>query len=806
MRIGLLAIFQFFVFHLTAQQGTLTGTVLDEKGKTLENATVQLMPMSDSTKRKTVTTDKSGAFTIFDIPFGYHRLRLSYVSLQQKTIDSLYFRPERFDFNLNDIVLQPKQQSGLEEIIIYAEKPLIQSKDGNITFNASESALSQGSNASDLLTQVPLVTKDPDGKVLVRGKEPKILIDDKPVELNLQQLQDLLESLPGSSIEKIEVMTNPPPQFANEQGGVINITTRKGAVGLTGRLSIFAGSRGEYGTNGSFSYRKNGLAINVNAGMVHNEFDGNGYSVRQNVYRDSSNFFKTQNKYANENLRPNFRANIDYEITKSHLINVVLLYNQNRYDNNNGTAYQNINRFDQLYRLSHRTIGSIGGNYNPNVSFNYTYKTKVTGEVLRLFSSFNYSSNRSDRLFYQQFFNPDYSFTGSDSTQLQITNNISRGYNLRFSYDRPLSNKKTTISLGAFYNHSFSDINVDALYKRKGDNELLPLDLLSNYFLFHQNITNLRGSVRHLLGKNFSATAGLSAEQTEIHFDLLKTGKDTANRYWTPLPFANLNKSWENNLNLTLSYRKTIRRPGINELNPTRDFADPYNIRAGNPALLASSAHNFDFVIGKSKGVFYANLGLGYNIVEDIFNPIRELLPNGITETIWQNISGRKEYEFSTWSGYTFSKKFRANISASYTHSQYGEWDKKNRKYRDGGSLTSNLNAVFNIKDLYNATGNFTFNRFANPQGTVRNSVSMNIGLQAKVLQKKLTVTLNIIDPLVQQRNHTFTYGTNFSLENFSTTQTKNYRLSLGYSFTRTAKRPAPKTKAAIQAATKPNQ
>ena len=55
---------------------------------------------------------------------------------------------------------------------------------------------------------------------MVRGKEPKILIDDKPVELNLQQLQDLLESMPGSSIEKIEVMTNPPPQYANEQGGV----------------------------------------------------------------------------------------------------------------------------------------------------------------------------------------------------------------------------------------------------------------------------------------------------------------------------------------------------------------------------------------------------------------------------------------------------------------------------------------------------------------------------------------------------------------------------------------------------------
>lgn len=802
MRLGLFVFFQFVFMQLTAQQGSLTGTVVDDKGAALQNATVQLIATADSQRIKTAVTDKSGSFSIFEIQDGFYRLRCSYVG-QPKLIDSLHFRPERSDFNLHDIILQPKNEGGLEEIIIYVEKPLIQSKDGNITFNAGESAMSQGSNASDLLTQVPLVTKDPDGKVLVRGKEPRILIDDKPVELNMQQLQDLLESLPGSSIEKIEVLTNPPPQFANEQGGVINITTRKGAVGMSGRVSLFAGSRGEYGSNGSFTYRKNGLALTVNAGMTGNEFRGNGYSSRQNIYKDSSNFFRTNNRYSNHAARPNIRLNLDYEITKAHLLNLVLFYNQNVFDNNNLTAYQNINRFDQLHRLSQRDISSDGGNYNPSFSFTYTYKTKLPGEVWRVFTTANFSANKSQRLFYQQFLNPDYSFNGNDSTQLQQTDNASRGYTVRLSYDRPLPNKTTSLSIGAYYTHAFSDIAVDALYKRKGDGELLPLDLLSNYFLFHQNISNLRASVRQQLGKGFSATAGLALEETRIYFDLLKAGQDTSNRYWTPLPFANLNKSWENNLNLTFSYRSTIRRPGINELNPTRDFSDPYNTRAGNPALLASTAHNFDLVVGKSKGAFYANAGIGYNLVEDIFASIRERLPNGNTETTWQNISGRKEYEVSTWSGYTFSKKLRTNLSASYTFNQYSAWDKENRKYRDGGSLTSNLNTVLTLKDIYNATANLTYNRFANPQGTVSSNVSMNLGLQAKLLRKKLTLSLNIIDPFVQQRNHVYTYGTNFIQENFSTTQTKNYRLSVGYSITKTARRTPAKTKAAVQKAVK---
>src|SRR4029079_15000208 len=161
-------------------------------------------------------------------------------------------------------------------------------------------------------TNVPLVQKDPNGKITVRGKEPKILIDDKPVELNLQQLQDLLESLPGSSIEKIEVMTNPPPQYANEQGGVINITTKKGRVGKSGRINISGGTSGDASINGNFSYRKQGFSLSINAGAGYNLFNGTNHSSRNNFYTDSSNFFNTKGDYRNENLRPNFRLNMDY--------------------------------------------------------------------------------------------------------------------------------------------------------------------------------------------------------------------------------------------------------------------------------------------------------------------------------------------------------------------------------------------------------------------------------------------------------------------------------------------------------------
>jgi len=772
-----------------AGNGILSGNVISENKKPLEGATVTLVMPADSVINYSSVTDKEGSFTFTNIPYGIFQVRISYVSLQTLTIDSIHFREERADFNLQDLVMRAAQSDNLSEVVIFAEKPLIQSKDGNITFNASESALSAGSSASELLSSVPLVSKDPDGKISVRGKEPRILIDDKPVELNLQQLQDLLESMPGSSIEKIEVMTNPPPQYANEQGGVINIVTKKGKVGKSGRLNVSAGTRGEASLTGNFTYRKSGFSLSVNAGISQNRYEGSGYSRRNNIYADSSNFFNTKNNYLNKSLRPNFRVNMDYDITKLQSLTLVVQYSQNSYLNKNVTQYTNINRFGGIYRLSERSIRNQGDNYNGSVSLSYTLRTKVAGEMFRVIAGSNVSSSESDREFYQQFFHPDHTPNGIDSTQNQLTDNFSSGQNVRVSYDRPLFGRKTFISAGSFYTKNNSDVEVDAFYLKKPDNMLADLPLLSNEFRFQQTVLNFRTSIRQVIAEDFSFTAGVSAEETAIRFNLIKDARQARNSYWTFLPFANVNKRWKETLNLTVSYRRSIRRPGINELNPTIDFSDPYNVRFGNEKLKASTADNYDIVVGRTKPTYYINVGLGYNSVQDIYSRVRTLLADGKTQVTWENISGRKEYEISTWGGLTINRKWRTNVSATYRFNEYSEFDRAVNKYRNGASFTSNLNSTFMVHDRFNLTGSFTFNRFANPQGFARWNWSMNAGVQRKFFEKRLIVTLNLIDPFSQQRNRNYTYAPNFNLESYSTTNTRNFRLSVGYNFVKVAKK-----------------
>jgi hypothetical protein len=772
-----------------AAPGIIAGNILDDKGKAARDATIELQPFSDSTKKRTTVADKDGTFSFSGLPYDYYRLKVSYIGFKPLTIDSIHVRAERYDFNLNDVTLKQLSDAQLDEVVVYAEKPLIQSKDGNITFNAAESPLSAGASASELLKNVPLVTTDANGKVMLKGKEPRILIDDKPVELNQQQLQDMLESMSGSMVERIEVMTNPPPQYANEQGGVINIVTRKGRVGISGRVAVSTGTRGEGNLTGNFSYRKQGLAINFSAGAGLNSFQSNGYSKRENIYKDSTNHFNTTSSSHNRSVRPNARLNIDYDLNKRNAFNLVLQFNQNIFRNRSNNEYTNINRFDEIYKLSQRQVRSEGQNVNPNISFTYTHKGKKPGEVFRVIGALNYSYSQNDRYFFQEFLNSDHTSTGNDSTQQQLNDTWNNGYTVRVSYDKMLDNKKTFLSTGAVYNISNSHILLNSSYLQKPADTLVKSELLSNDFRFRQSITNIRFSVRQVFSEGFSATLGVNAEQTAIRFDLYKVKDGVFNNYWSWLPFANLNRNWKDKVNLSLAYRRTIRRPGIGEMNPSIDYGDPYNIRFGNPYLKPSMAHTFDLVVGKTKPKFYFNAGLGYNIIEDIYSQLRSLLPDGKTQITWENINNRTEYEASTWSGYTISRKLRINFSASYTYNQYGLRERTVNKYRNGGSFTSNLNSSFIPTDVWNITNSFTFNRFANPQGSVRSNVSMNLGVQRKWMNKQLITTINFIDPFTPQKNRSFTYAPNFNLETYSSTQTRNIRLTVAYNFNNTPKK-----------------
>ncbi|MFT3980915.1 MAG: outer membrane beta-barrel protein [Ferruginibacter sp.] len=767
----------------------IAGNIIDaDNGRSLEGATVTIRLMADTAKAQSFVSDVNGEFIFEQLSYGYYSLQVKMTGYAAMRTDSINLREDRTDFNLPDLKLT-RSASDIESVTVYAEKPLIENKDGKITFNASESALSNASSATDLLKQTPLVSVDNDGKLLMKGKEVKVLIDDKPVEMDARQLQDLLESMPGSMIEKIEVLTTPPAEYANERGGVINIVTKKGKVGKSGRLNVNYGTRGEAGISGTYNYRKNKVVFSATAGYSYNRYRGESYSFRENLYADSSNYFKTDGNSFSTNNRPNARVNLDYNFNKLNSLSVTGLFNSRDNDGESDTWYSNINRYDILYRLSDRTVGTTASAVNPSATVSFTHKTKTAGETFRVIGNIAYNANRNVRDFYQQYLNMDSSYSGRDSTQQQNTK--SKGFTkaLRVNYDKPLNDKKTTLNFGTSINYYTLDNRLVTSFLRKPDSMMVVSDLLSNEFDFYQTVFTLRFAVRYLIRKDFFFNVGLQEEYARTSFDIRNDSNHYPNKYWAALPFANITRKWENGFSVTGSYKRSIQRPGINNLNPSIDYSDPYNTRFGNPYLKPYMSDNFDFSVGYWKKKWNINVSVGYNSLQDIYTSLRSLDSSGKTFTSWYNLSGRKEYEASIFGGVNIGKKLKVNSSIVYSYNAYSAHDKKVRFYHDGASVYTTLNTSYQFSPVMNFTGNFVFNRFANPQGSVRNRVSMNLGVQRKFLDKKLVVSLNLVDPFTQQRNSNFIEAPNYTLETFSISNSRNLRVAVAYNFSKKPKK-----------------
>lgn len=772
----------------SAHLGIITGTITDStRGEGVPFANLILVGMSENSLRFQGVSDKNGNFEFNRLPLGYYSLRINAVGLSPAQIDSIFLRAERYDFNLGDIKLKYPGQSTLTEVVVYAEKPLFENKDDKLTYNIGESALSNGASTAELLKNIPLVNTDPNGRILLKGKEPRILIDDKPTELNAQQLQDLLESLPGGTIEKIEIMTNPPPQYASEAGGVINIVTKKGKIGWLGRISVSAGTRGEGNFSGNISYRNKKFTYNQTLGLGASRLMGNGYSYRTNLYKDSTNQFNSSNQYTNQNLRPNIRTQLDWEWSKQFQMGLVYQGNMNYFDNQSVNQFVNINRFNEAYKISNRENSSIGNGYTHGLQLSAVLKGKKNAaEQLRMFLSANTSKNDNDRDFYQQFLATGMVPTGIDSTQSQYFNNINSNWSGRLEYTKPLKHKGSNFSAGVNYNASRFHNTLNTNFLRKSDGVMIKNDLLSNDFFFYQEIASVRSGFSWLFKKDVRLTAGAQAEYTSMSFDFVKGNvANVENSYWNILPYATLRKDFNRQFNTALVYRATIRRPGIGELNPNIDYSDPYNLRYGNPGLLPTLSHNFDWNLNYSKGKYYVNTSLGYNIVSQVFNTIRSLAEDGKTNITWLNIADRNEYEASVFGGYTFTKQFRMNGSIGYTYNVYGESEKKLYLYRDGGSLYTNINYTYSPSSVWTFEGTARFNRYANPQGLSRSNINTNFGVQHKMLDRRLIISFNAIDPFTPQSIRSFTTGPRFELESFSATRSRNYRISISFQLNR---------------------
>ncbi len=208
-----------------AQQASrqIRGTVVDTSDKPI-GAVVVVLQAQDSTYLSSTLTDSDGKF-IFQSSENTYMLLFQHVAYEP-------FIANGSGEDAGQIVLTEKQNA-ISEVIISAERPLVKVEDGKLIYNSSKLQAGKVANtAYDIMKQVPGVIEN-NGTVSLSGANSlTIIINGRPTTLSVQQMSDLLHTIPADRVKDIEVMYNVPPQY-HVRGAAINVTLKSNLANVT---------------------------------------------------------------------------------------------------------------------------------------------------------------------------------------------------------------------------------------------------------------------------------------------------------------------------------------------------------------------------------------------------------------------------------------------------------------------------------------------------------------------------------------------------------------------------------------------
>jgi len=156
---------------------------------------------------------------------GRYFMRVSFMGYKDYIIPDIKINKEHYFINLGKIKLQTSVES-LNEVVINGSSPRIDYQIDKKVINVSKQITAISGTAVDVLENVPSVKVDIEGNVMLRGSSGfTVLIDGRPSVLDAN---DALQQIPASTIDNIEIITNPSAKFDPDgTAGIINIITKK---------------------------------------------------------------------------------------------------------------------------------------------------------------------------------------------------------------------------------------------------------------------------------------------------------------------------------------------------------------------------------------------------------------------------------------------------------------------------------------------------------------------------------------------------------------------------------------------------
>jgi hypothetical protein len=613
-----------------------------------------------------------------------------------------------------------KKDTLLKEVIVIARKPLLTHAVDRTIVHVEAMISASTSNALEMLGKTPGLTVDNRGVISLNGRSDiQVLINGRPTYLSAEDLAGYLRSLPGSSLDKIELIDNPPARYDASGNGVINLQLKRSTLmGISGQLST-GFSQGNYPKSNhglNFTYYTPRLRWYNNLGFNTETTNNRNYSMRT-YYDDQDQPIDVQiHQNSNRSLRSNksIQSGIDYRLSSKTTIG--LLFNYSDGQNKDQINFRLNKMATQYLQQNNRT--------NKGLSAHFLHKLRRPGtEWSGEFNYLNYHSNQDQEM---------NDFNLNVPARLKIwTANTDLVYPVNKTLKLETGYKTSRVSSNNGYHYT----------------PVISGSEVQHYpFLFNESIQAF-----YLSGQKRWARVALQLGLRAEHTSTKGTGKvlsdDFQSNYFQAFPTLHLSYKLDSNghNNLVLMANRRINRPNYHSMNPYILYLDRYNYNEGNPQLQPQYMHRLELKFQRKQ---WLQTSVAYTHFRDVIFPVNRV-QDSLLITRVENIDKGQMFIWSTtvslpirkgWHMQTTTRLLHAWLTGQGEHHTIRQGATLFRlEWRNdiqlGKTWQAELGAYFVSKD-------FNAQMISQPFGWLYGSV------QKKILKNKGSIRLSFDDML----------------------------------------------------------
>lgn len=772
----------------------LRGKVVSKTGEPMDFVSVQL---ADSTGKRLpigTSTGTDGTFELKNIPSGKYIVMVSFEGTVPQERDVLIADT---DIDMPEVTLTEDSKM-LEEVVVTGVRGQMRFDLDRRVFNVDASVLSAGQSASELLEAIPSVEVDQDGEVSLRGNSSvTVWINGKESGLTADNRAQILEQIPGESIERIEVITNPSAKYSPEgTAGIINIVLnqdRRG--GYFGSAEIGANTRG--GGNASFNINYSDSKWDLYGGVGFRMRHNKGGSWSDRVYDERNeageNYFLRSDGVSHNHGNNLFvRLGATYHFSPKDEIslsgfgmfghrwsNTTIDYTSNLA--NHWLENVNKNRSNSNNHGAHGELGwlhKFGEDHTLQATIGYNNWGGPNNNVYRQHQEYADAEGTEDVYQAQK----QEIKTSSIEAKLDYSYRINDYLKVEAGYNGTYSHENTPVTTWGAPEHDASTVLKD----------------LYNRFIYDNNITAFYATLGGRAGK-FSYSGGLRAEAWQIRTQSLSYGesRDDVPRFrknnFALFPSIFLSYSLPQDNEVQINYTRRIRRPWGGQLNSFQEISNPTDIRYGNPELQPEYSNAFELNYIKSWDNHMISLSGYLRTSDDIMTHLSYITADNVMYTTWDNVSERLNSGAElVVKNQLFNRVLDITTTANVYQSHLKAWQRD--IVRDGktyslsgdkqNSFAWDIRSMISVRLPWNmsiqATGRYN-SRMTEAQGSREPSWTVDLGLRKNLGNWSFSV--NCRDLFDSRKMHHFTTGEGYTQDSKRWRGGRTVRFTVKYSF-----------------------